>query len=125
MPVFFLMIRRPPRSTLFPYTTLFRSVHRPQLHDRAARHVDRYAVQLRPLSTLTSWTGARGDRHRWHASRVAPARCRTPSTLHDDSRSGASLQGEQDATISRARRLQRVPESPTTHTNLVSDVRET
>src|SRR2546430_3863661 len=25
---FFLMIRRPPRSTLFPYTTLFRSVIR-------------------------------------------------------------------------------------------------
>src|SRR5438445_12825056 len=25
MSVFFLMIRRPPRSTLFPYTTLFRS----------------------------------------------------------------------------------------------------
>src|SRR5256885_7160809 len=24
-PFFFLMIRRPPRSTLFPYTTLFRS----------------------------------------------------------------------------------------------------
>src|SRR5256885_9192153 len=27
---FFLMIRRPPRSTLFPYTTLFRSHHRAQ-----------------------------------------------------------------------------------------------
>src|SRR3990167_7004416 len=26
MPSFFLMIRRPPRSTLFPYTTLFRSL---------------------------------------------------------------------------------------------------
>src|SRR6266446_7233115 len=26
---FFLMIRRPPRSTLFPYTTLFRSPARP------------------------------------------------------------------------------------------------
>src|SRR3989442_7870256 len=26
--VFFLMIRRPPRSTLFPYTTLFRSLSR-------------------------------------------------------------------------------------------------
>src|SRR6266567_8348653 len=26
---FFLMIRRPPRSTLFPYTTLFRSIRRP------------------------------------------------------------------------------------------------
>src|SRR5256885_16965565 len=25
LPFFFLMIRRPPRSTLFPYTTLFRS----------------------------------------------------------------------------------------------------
>src|SRR2546422_4465063 len=32
---FFLMIRRPPRSTLFPYTTLFRSVrHRPGGRDR-------------------------------------------------------------------------------------------
>src|SRR5688572_31877331 len=30
--VFFLMIRRPPRSTLFPYTTLFRSAaHEPQV----------------------------------------------------------------------------------------------
>src|SRR3990172_7052857 len=28
MPSFFLMIRRPPRSTLFPYTTLFRSAQR-------------------------------------------------------------------------------------------------
>src|SRR6266850_5217318 len=31
---FFLMIRRPPRSTLFPYTTLFRSAPRPS--DRTA-----------------------------------------------------------------------------------------
>src|SRR2546429_6547658 len=34
MSFFFLMIRRPPRSTLFPYTTLFRSslaAHRPSL----------------------------------------------------------------------------------------------
>src|SRR3712207_7361926 len=30
---FFLMIRRPPRSTLFPYTTLFRS-HVPRPHHR-------------------------------------------------------------------------------------------
>src|SRR2546422_2633583 len=29
---FFLMIRRPPRSTLFPYTTLFRSPGRPRDH---------------------------------------------------------------------------------------------
>src|SRR5258708_31663966 len=32
--LFFLMIRRPPRSTLFPYTTLFRSG--PRLHGHAA-----------------------------------------------------------------------------------------
>src|SRR3712207_6912835 len=31
---FFLMIRRPPRSTLFPYTTLFRSVFDGELMDR-------------------------------------------------------------------------------------------
>src|SRR3712207_8035595 len=31
---FFLMIRRPPRSTLFPYTTLFRSVQL-EVHHRA------------------------------------------------------------------------------------------
>src|SRR3712207_7277545 len=33
--VFFLMIRRPPRSTLFPYTTLFRSVVRRAVIDVA------------------------------------------------------------------------------------------
>src|SRR3989337_3314160 len=31
--VFFLMIRRPPRSTLFPYTTLFRSSQDPTRAD--------------------------------------------------------------------------------------------
>src|SRR2546422_9440358 len=34
---FFLMIRRPPRSTLFPYTTLFRSLqHKEELKRRLA-----------------------------------------------------------------------------------------
>src|ERR1039458_10688401 len=33
---FFLMIRRPPRSTLFPYTTLFRSWRSPLRHRRWA-----------------------------------------------------------------------------------------
>src|SRR2546430_6500625 len=33
------MIRRPPRSTLFPYTTLFRSQHAQQLHLQPHRHV--------------------------------------------------------------------------------------
>src|SRR5260221_2562054 len=34
---FFLMIRRPPRSTLFPYTTLFRSVN--TCYNALDRHV--------------------------------------------------------------------------------------
>src|SRR3712207_8796230 len=37
---FFLMIRRPPRSTLFPYTTLFRSA--PTLHSRAGSERTRH-----------------------------------------------------------------------------------
>src|SRR2546426_9363532 len=38
---FFLMIRRPPRSTLFPYTTLFRSLQPRHHHDRpGARRPD-------------------------------------------------------------------------------------
>src|SRR3712207_9323120 len=40
-PFFFLMIRRPPRSTLFPYTTLFRSPRR----QRAGRRRRRDAVR--------------------------------------------------------------------------------
>src|SRR2546427_12411219 len=42
---FFLMIRRPPRSTLFPYTTLFRSPspRRGGRDDRPGRGADRPA----------------------------------------------------------------------------------
>src|SRR5260370_11141206 len=39
------MIRRPPRSTLFPYTTLFRSV-KMRLEQRAQRLGNEFAVQL-------------------------------------------------------------------------------
>src|SRR5256885_13672151 len=41
------MIRRPPRSTLFPYTTLFRSVDAQRL-----AHADVAAVLLEPLLAL-------------------------------------------------------------------------
>src|SRR2546422_7974976 len=43
---FFLMIRRPPRSTLFPYTTLFRSHHVARLG--IDRHRPARAVPLHP-----------------------------------------------------------------------------
>src|ERR1017187_10866573 len=51
---FFLMIRRPPRSTLFPYTTLFRSTmlhqHRHDFMSKALKvhvhHIDRKSTRL-------------------------------------------------------------------------------
>src|SRR5258706_10780363 len=41
------MIRRPPRSTLFPYTTLFRSVHRPALVAHEGLHLRLFEPALR------------------------------------------------------------------------------
>src|SRR5258708_25066394 len=40
---FFLMIRRPPRSTLFPYTTLFRSL-RAQRRDDLQAHLKKEGI---------------------------------------------------------------------------------
>src|SRR5215475_14989851 len=39
-PLFFLMIRRPPRSTLFPYTTLFRSIAQSSAEITPTTHQD-------------------------------------------------------------------------------------
>src|SRR2546430_5313724 len=57
---FFLMIRRPPRSTLFPYTTLFRSWRRRRRRDgsdckghvHGQRRADRHALQRCDLPRL-------------------------------------------------------------------------
>src|SRR2546422_5497278 len=43
---FFLMIRRPPRSTLFPYTTLFRSSLERLLDARPLGRVESHCVRL-------------------------------------------------------------------------------
>src|SRR2546427_12222714 len=48
---FFLMIRRPPRSTLFPYTTLFRSGREGTLAGRVSGRAERenpVEVRVRP-----------------------------------------------------------------------------
>src|SRR2546430_8184209 len=62
------MIRRPPRSTLFPYTTLFRSHH---LHlERAARRArcDRAAAERCATEIADSRVQDRGE-----TRRVVPA----------------------------------------------------
>src|SRR5438876_4721244 len=46
-PFFFLMTRRPPRSTLFPYTTLFRS-------DRITPAVEASSASERPLKPVVT-----------------------------------------------------------------------
>src|SRR5689334_23891114 len=53
------MLRRPPRSTLFPYTTLFRSQDASHLYEveRRARHAERPGfriseLQLSPTQTV-------------------------------------------------------------------------
>src|SRR3712207_8825254 len=58
---FFLMIRRPPRSTLFPYTTLFRSL--PLEHLRRAVDAPRLArgVRQRQPDLPPGHRGARAD----------------------------------------------------------------
>src|SRR2546426_6520440 len=44
---FFLMIRRPPRSTLFPYTTLFRSQRcRPGIRGHSSLHCRRRLMRV-------------------------------------------------------------------------------
>src|SRR5258707_13519388 len=55
---FFLMIRRPPRSTLFPYTTLFRSFQRQDATRGDARvsaptHADRHGAANAALDPET------------------------------------------------------------------------
>src|SRR5437667_963940 len=61
------MIRRPPRSTLFPYTTLFRSHQRslqgiPSTNLLAARQASRQGTALLQRATASEhgWHGQRG-----------------------------------------------------------------
>src|SRR2546429_6751323 len=61
---FFLMIRRPPRSTLFPYTTLFRSGRRVRegaAGDRPARRVA--ARGRRPRPRAATRRAGRSEEH--------------------------------------------------------------
>src|SRR3712207_7225376 len=70
---FFLMIRRPPRSTLFPYTTLFRSLRVQRedefpvrvlnLVDYLGRAQAELRVRLAELLPLHAYAVARSEEH--------------------------------------------------------------
>src|SRR2546427_12635118 len=69
---FFLMIRRPPRSTLFPYTTLFRSGDVVHGHDAAERLDDVLDADDRTIAHLRPRRGRFGriDRSEEHTSEL-------------------------------------------------------
>src|SRR2546426_2328181 len=67
---FFLMIRRPPRSTLFPYTTLFRSAEFPEgflvdgQHNRLRRPIRRPIQAEDPVvGVLVDLAAERSEEH--------------------------------------------------------------
>src|SRR2546430_14337696 len=60
------MIRRPPRSTLFPYTTLFRSLVRLREHTRHVRQQPAGAIQLAGLDVTPERGHLRPDVARHH-----------------------------------------------------------
>src|SRR2546426_413687 len=55
------MIRRPPRSTLFPYTTLFRSLAVPAAPANKLQLVPGENVPVPSLAKLTEPVGVEGD----------------------------------------------------------------
>src|SRR2546430_10967046 len=68
---FFLMIRPPPRSTLFPYTTLFRS------DGQECPVLPLHRLRLVPHGTGHRWIRASGGRLRFH-NPVSPALFKLP-----------------------------------------------
>src|SRR5260370_29351157 len=58
---FFLMIRRPPRSTLFPYTTLFRSCSSRQAS--TTRGASWNASSAAAVASARNWTVGRSEEH--------------------------------------------------------------
>src|SRR3712207_6873315 len=60
---FFLMIRRPPRSTLFPYTTLFRSEPRPDPDQPPVRSSSRSCPRRLCIWSSSSSRPPRSEEH--------------------------------------------------------------
>src|ERR1035438_1449725 len=90
---FFLMIRRPPRSTLFPYTTLFRSVDGVRLDQQVGQHITSRGPAEEPAAGAARefHTGDRITEYGEMVDRVVgiPAACR----LSEDSETAGFSDG--------------------------------
>src|SRR3712207_6860441 len=77
------MIRRPPRSTLFPYTTLFRSFSDDRVGRQFAEALAQRAREGIKVRVLYDWLGTWGARGLWSQLRSAGAevRCFNPPKL--------------------------------------------
>src|SRR2546430_8534189 len=58
------MIRRPPRSTLFPYTTLFRSISADQLNTYDVLDADEVVFSVETLNAYIAANGSKTDQKR-------------------------------------------------------------
>src|SRR3712207_9403956 len=110
------MIRRPPRSTLFPYTTLFRSRQCPgmtTLEQRAGSDVRPFTVQipdgalddLRRRLTATRWPSRElvGDRSQGVQLATMQALCRYWATEYEGRRVEARMNAGPQFTTELAR----------------------
>src|SRR6266516_5213422 len=89
--VFFLMLRRPPRSTLFPYTTLFRS--------RAlGAHAQRVAYST-PSSNTSRSSGKRSEEHTSELQSPYDLVCRPLPEQNKPTRRCASQSHDQNSNI--------------------------
>src|SRR3712207_8986883 len=62
---FFLMIRRPPRSTLFPYTTLFRSTVKSQADQLEKKFASAKEQAVKEETAVTSIISGQQERFNW------------------------------------------------------------
>src|SRR2546427_12087028 len=76
---FFLMIRRPPRSTLFPYTTLFRSKRGASLPEGGVRITTRVEGGANNMPSRLEFS----HHHAWEVEQ-SPGYCAATGLAQDD-----------------------------------------
>src|SRR2546426_11876795 len=98
------MIRRPPRSTLFPYTTLFRSSPRspgrPSIHDGIGHHVLHRIHRLAVHPDFVVQVRSRGEPGRADERDLLPA-LHALATDHEDLRAMGEPGHQPEAVIHR------------------------